>query len=53
MSDLEYGVLDHTIVHCWHKLTIDELLKITGVYKPRLLWRIKVLADRGYIGEVK
>jgi hypothetical protein len=53
MSDLEYRVLDNIIVHYWNKLTIDELVKLTDVYKPRLLWRIKVLADRGYIGEVK
>ena len=49
MSDFEYRVLDNIIVHYWNKLTIDELVKLTDVYKPRLLWRIKVLADRGYI----
>ena len=53
MSDFEYRVLDNIIVHYWNKLTIDELVKLTHVYKPRVLWRIKVLADRGYIGEVK
>ena len=53
MSDLDYRILDSIIVDCWNKLTIDELVKLTHVYKPILLGRIKVLADRGYIGEVK
>ena len=53
MSDFEYRALDSMIIHYWNKLTIDELVKLTHVYKPRVLWRIKVLADCGYIGEVK
>jgi len=49
-SDFEHKLLDDIIVDQWDKLvSLDQLEKLTGVYKPRLLWRIKVLADRGYI----
>ena len=45
----EYKILDTIIIdqHATH--TVDELVDVTGVYKARVLWRIKFLMRHGYI----
>ena len=45
----EYKILDTIIIEHYATHTVNELVEITGVYKARVLWRIKFLMENGYI----
>ena len=45
----EYKLLDTIIIEHYATHTVNELVEITGVYKARVLWRIKFLMENGYI----
>ena len=45
----EYKILDAIIIEHYATHTLDELVKITGVYKWRVVYRIQFLMQNGYI----
>ena len=45
----EYKILDAIIIEHYATHTLDELVKITGVYKWRVVYRIQFLMRNGYI----
>jgi len=45
----EYKLLDAIIIEHYATHTVNELVELTGVYKARVLWRIKFLMENGYI----
>jgi hypothetical protein len=45
----EYKILDAIIIEHYATHTLDELVKLTGVYKWRVVYRINFLRLHGYI----
>jgi len=45
----EYKILDAILIEHYATHTLDELVKLTGVYKWRVVYRINFLRRNGYI----
>ena len=45
----EYKLLDTIIIEHYATHTVNELVSLTGIYKARVLWRVKFLMEHGYI----
>ena len=45
----EYMILDAILIEHYATHTLDELVKLTGVYKWRVVYRINFLRRNGYI----
>ena len=45
----EYKILDAILIEHYATHTVNELVELSGVYKLRILWRVKFLMRHGYI----